>query len=451
MTQETTLWMQNNTYSARVHRQLTRSLWSEGVLEGLAVTQKAGGTNMSVDVAVGSAVIYGDDQVNQGAYLLITTGSENHVVAAAPGSNSRIDLVCYRINDPNAGGPAGNNSEIIVVQGTSAASPVAPAVPTSAIVLAEILVASGTAAITNSMITPRREPALVSGSARPGTIVAYAGGEDNLSGDTTWEICDGGELNRETYFGLFQEIGTTYGNGNGTTTFNKPDYRGVALIGMDNMGGVAAGRVTGATTLGAVLGDQTRVLTSTELPGHTHTVSHVHTMPTHVHGMANHYHGAPSHSHTTPSHQHDIGHGHAISEGTAGNHYHGASEGGTWGLLKSSAPVFLANGIETQYGASGYWSWAAGGNPQMSKGATSTDGNHTHGTSVSPMAGLTPVGGSGTTSVYGGNTGGPSVANTDSANPGSTNNSTPTTSSTGGGGGFGIVQPSVPVNWLIRV
>ena len=42
-------------------------------------------------------------------------------------------------------------------------------------------------------------------------------------------MCDGSEISRETYSELFNVIGTTYGEGDGSTTFNIPDYRGAFL------------------------------------------------------------------------------------------------------------------------------------------------------------------------------------------------------------------------------
>jgi microcystin-dependent protein len=61
---------------------------------------------------------------------------------------------------------------------------------------------------------------------------------------------------------LFTVIGTTYGVGDGSTTFNVPDMRGRAVAGRDDMGGTAASRITSAvsgiagTTLGAAGGNQ---------------------------------------------------------------------------------------------------------------------------------------------------------------------------------------------------
>lgn len=60
-----------------------------------------------------------------------------------------------------------------------------------------------------------------------------------------WLFCDGAAVNRVTYANLFNVIGESYGNGDGSTTFNLPDYRGEFLRGQDAGAGVdpdAAGR-----------------------------------------------------------------------------------------------------------------------------------------------------------------------------------------------------------------
>jgi microcystin-dependent protein len=51
---------------------------------------------------------------------------------------------------------------------------------------------------------------------------------------TGWLECDGTAINRTTYATLFAAIGTTFGNGNGSTTFNIPDLRGVFVRGWAN-------------------------------------------------------------------------------------------------------------------------------------------------------------------------------------------------------------------------
>jgi microcystin-dependent protein len=61
--------------------------------------------------------------------------------------------------------------------------------------------------------------------------------------------CNGAELSRNTYSELFNEIGTVFGTGDGSTTFNLPDLRGEFLRGFDNGRGVDTGRVFGSSQL----------------------------------------------------------------------------------------------------------------------------------------------------------------------------------------------------------
>ena len=59
--------------------------------------------------------------------------------------------------------------------------------------------------------------------------------------------CDGAEVSRTTYANLYSAVGNTWGNGNGTTTFNLPDLRGEFLRGWDHGKGVDSGRVVGVS------------------------------------------------------------------------------------------------------------------------------------------------------------------------------------------------------------
>jgi microcystin-dependent protein len=61
-----------------------------------------------------------------------------------------------------------------------------------------------------------------------GSILMFAGSTAPLN----WLLCDGTAVSRATYNKLFQAIGTTWGAGNGTTTFNLPDMRGAAPAGV---------------------------------------------------------------------------------------------------------------------------------------------------------------------------------------------------------------------------
>lgn len=109
------------------------------------------------------------------------------------------------------------------------------------------------------------------------------------SAPTGWLLCYGQAISRTTYVGLYTVLGTTYGSGDGSTTFNLPDCRGRIGVGKDNMGGSAASRITtggcgiDGTTLGAVGGEQTHTLITAELAAHSHGV----TDPGHTHNVNN--------------------------------------------------------------------------------------------------------------------------------------------------------------------
>ena len=68
----------------------------------------------------------------------------------------------------------------------------------------------------------------------PGAIVAYAG----PTPPPGWLLADGSDVSRLQYAALFEAIGTTYGAGNGSTTFNLPDLRGRLAVGRGTHGEV---------------------------------------------------------------------------------------------------------------------------------------------------------------------------------------------------------------------
>lgn len=109
----------------------------------------------------------------------------------------------------------------------------------------------------------------------PSGVLAPFAGATVPSG---WLICDGAAVSRTTYASLFTAIGTTWGVGDGSSTFNTPDLRGRVPAGKDNMGGSAASRLTSTSvspngnTLGAVGGTETHTLTTAQLASHSHTL-----------------------------------------------------------------------------------------------------------------------------------------------------------------------------------
>ena len=89
-----------------------------------------------------------------------------------------------------------------------------------------------------------------------------------------WLVCNGSAVSRTTYSALFAAIGTTWGVGDGSTTFNLPNLQRAAAVGA---GGTASGVLS--NTVGSTGGVETLALSVPNLPAHNHAV----TDPSHRH------------------------------------------------------------------------------------------------------------------------------------------------------------------------
>jgi microcystin-dependent protein len=234
---------------------------------------------------------------------LVEVAAQSSGAIAAPVANPRIDRI---VIDRASGAVA-------VVAGSEAASPVPPAIPAGKAPVAQVLLQTTSTAIANSMLVDERDlgalglasgaytavgtaatfdvgtaagdvvqldaggrlPA-VDGSQLTGLNAVPSGAVVPFAGSATpagWLLCYGQAVSRTTYAALFGAIGTAFGSGDGSTTFNLPDLRGRAPFGVDDMGGTAANRlgsstsggITGIASLGATGGDQKHTLTSGEI------------------------------------------------------------------------------------------------------------------------------------------------------------------------------------------
>jgi microcystin-dependent protein len=84
-----------------------------------------------------------------------------------------------------------------------------------------------------------------------------------------WLICDGSAISRTQYADLFSVLGTTYGSGDGTTTFNLPNLKGKVPVGYDST--------------------QTEFNTIAKTGGDKNLQAHTHTIPNHQHGIRAEY------------------------------------------------------------------------------------------------------------------------------------------------------------------
>lgn len=95
-----------------------------------------------------------------------------------------------------------------------------------------------------------------------GMVMLYA--DEYLPASAPFLWCNGAAVSRTTYANLFNVIGTTYGSGDGSTTFNVPDTRGRTIINQGTGSGLTE------RTIGQQGGSERHVLTLDQLPPHGH-------------------------------------------------------------------------------------------------------------------------------------------------------------------------------------
>lgn len=168
MAELTPLYMDiNSVYSGDELGLPWRDIVGEGVIGSalgtvLKVTEKAGGANLSVDIAAGAAWIKGDTNVDaQPIYRVRNDAVVNKGISPDP-SNPRKVIIVAQITDETFAG-TGRKWELLAIHGTPAGSPTEPALPASALKLAVIDVAAAATSIVNANITDSRVLAAIGG------------------------------------------------------------------------------------------------------------------------------------------------------------------------------------------------------------------------------------------------------------------------------------------------
>jgi microcystin-dependent protein len=264
----------------------------------------------------------------------------------------------------------------------------------------------------------------------PGSITMFAGS----AAPTGYFLCDGSAVSRTTYSALFAITSTTYGVGDGSTTFNLPNLKGRVPVGLD-------GSQTEFDALGETSGAKTHTLTSTEIPAHGHTYS-----GTTANGGAAHTHGTPALSGTftsgTASANHNHGDNHDHGGTTAGhsdNHNHSVtlypltySSQRTLNAAGTGGAGVVTSGTKTTGDASNSHTHNFSTNTKEARGYGATTGDsgaaHTHGTTVSFGAGTSD-----------------GASATDHAHTYSG-----TTDNAGSGGAHNNLQPYIVLNYIIK-
>lgn len=127
----------------------------------------------------------------------------------------------------------------------------------------DLLTAHDISAGTTGRVTVQQVLALLGSGVPTGTIIAYG----STTPPAEWLACVGTAVSRSTYAALFGVVGTTYGAGDGASTFNLPDLRGRIAMGYGQGVGLSN------RTIGQQVGAETHQLSTTEMPSHTHSYS----------------------------------------------------------------------------------------------------------------------------------------------------------------------------------
>ena len=381
---------------------LYAALFSAGVVQSDAY-QVVPGAGLSVDVGTNPqedlAIVPGT-LAGQGNYLVRIGGGAPETLAlnAAHLSNPRIDQVYIAINDDayDAGGIT--MARLAVRTGDPAASPAEPGPDagwTAYLLLATVLVGAGATSVAPGDITDERTIAglVTGGLVPPGTMVQYLGSV----APSGWLFCRGQAISRTAFPALFAAIGTTYGPGDGSTTFNLPNMERRMPIGKAASGSASALGQTGGA------------------------FDHVHSGPSHTHS-------GPSHTHSGPSHTH----GYSSTSGSGGSHDHGAPDILAEGAHTHSFSDTSSTPSSTH--VAGSFTGAAVGVPTSThthsvSGTTGSGGSHIHSMSnnhrtstasshTHSVSGTTGSGGTGNTGASGtAATGASGTGDTGTANP----------------------------------
>ena len=241
---------------------------ASGMVRNTTAVANAAGSTTQVQFNSSGAMAASANLTFNGTTLAVAglTNSGNTVLGNAGGDTLTINSNAMAI--PNTLN-VGSNTLYLSPSGTQVG------IGTTTVGSNRLTVAGTVASTAGGFVFPDSTTQTTAVTAPAASMMVFAG----ASAPTGWLLCFGQAISRATYATLFAAISTTYGIGDGTTTFNLPDMRGRVAAGADNMGGSAAGRLTSTTmspdgnTLSATGGTQTHTLITAEMPSHTHALS----------------------------------------------------------------------------------------------------------------------------------------------------------------------------------
>lgn len=286
--------------------------------------------------------------------------------------------------------------------------------------------AAGTNIDAGAITSAKLATATVQLLAPTGVIQGYAGS----AAPTGWLLCDGSAVSRASYADLFTLIGTTYGVGDGSTTFNLPDLKGRVPVGRNAADG-------SFDVLGESGGAKTHTLTTAEMPNHAHTADGTLTAT----AVGNHSHTADGNLATSTNGDH----AHSGTSDTLGDHQHtGTSDYG--GYHDHTVPTRnTTSASHTHQSGTRISVGASAANETDTSRTTDAASSHQH-TFTSNYAGH--HGHNISTNSTGGHSHDVTGSTSDAGGHG--HDITGSTSAVGDGGAHNNLQPYLVINYIIK-
>lgn len=276
-----------------------------------------------------------------------------------------------------------------------------------------------------------RLTAVAGGSIPPGVILDWAGSDTSIPAG--WLLCNGLQVSRTVYSSLFAVIGTQFGIGDGSTTFNLPNFKGRVAVGKDST-------VVDFDTIAKIGGARTHTLNVSQIPSHTHGQDgHEHEMGEHIHSMTHSHTGntseSGSHSHT--GNTADGGahnHGGSVTSNVSGEHNHLYYDHPRNAAVKYTAGTYGQDRYSLKTNTEN-----AGGHQHSVSIANAAD--HVHGMNIANAG----------THLHTLNISEATVSNTGSAVGGTTSNVIAVNLNTGGSTAHNNLQPYLVVSKIIKI
>ncbi len=186
-------------------------------------------------------------------------------------NNTNVSLLNYE-NTPMYFGTNGANRMMIDATGSVAIGGVSPAAKLD--ITGNVKIADGTQGTGKILTSDANGLATWQMIVPPGAVMAFAGASTNIP--SGWVICDGSQVSRTgATANLFAAIGTAWGIGDGSTTFNLPDMRGNFLRGVDQTANNDPDKGLRLATNGGNSGNNVGSKQDDQLESHNHTVSNL--------------------------------------------------------------------------------------------------------------------------------------------------------------------------------